>query len=143
MRCPRGQVDSAQGDRRAEISTLYGFDAVALSAPFRIWRDHGPRLSNPFSVGIFFPPSALRCCRHRRNRSGCCTNQMEIPMISRTLVASALLAGFAFTTPAFAGECPAGQMHADATKAVTTPAKAVTDKVLATIDLSQEKVALN
>ena len=64
-------------------------------------------------------------------------------MISRTLVASALLAGFAFTAPAFAGECPAGQMRADATKAVTTPAKAVTDKVLATIDLSQEKVALN
>ena len=68
---------------------------------------------------------------------------MEIPLISRTLVASALLAGLAFATPALAGECPANQVRADATKAVTTPAKDVTDKVLATIDLSKEKVALN
>jgi len=63
-------------------------------------------------------------------------------MFTRTLVASALLAGF-FTGSAFAGECPQGQMRVDATKPSTAAAKGVTDKVLATIDLSKEKVALN
>jgi quercetin dioxygenase-like cupin family protein len=63
-------------------------------------------------------------------------------MFKRTLVASALLAGLAFTSSAFAGECPAGQMRADATKPSTVAAKAVTDKVLAQIDLANEKVAL-
>ncbi len=61
---------------------------------------------------------------------------------SRTLVASALLAGLAFTSPAFAGECPAGQIRADATKPSTAAAKAVTDMVLAQIDLAGEKLAL-
>ena len=64
-------------------------------------------------------------------------------MFTRTLIASALLAGLAFTSPAFAGECPAGQMRADATKPSTTAAKAVTDMVLAQIDLAGEKLALN
>ena len=64
-------------------------------------------------------------------------------MFTRTLVASALLAGLAFTSPAFAGECPAGQMRADATKPSTAAAKAVTDMVLAQIDLAGEKLALN
>ena len=45
-------------------------------------------------------------------------------------------------TPAFAGECPAGQMRADATKPSTAAAKAVTNKVLSMIDLADEKVAL-
>lgn len=63
-------------------------------------------------------------------------------MLKRTLVASALLAGFAFAGTAFAGECPAGQMRSDATKPSTAAAKAVTDKVLAQIDLANEKVAL-
>ena len=64
-------------------------------------------------------------------------------MFTRTLVASALLAGLAFTSSAFAGECPAGQMRADATKPSTAAAKAVTDMVLAQIDLAGEKLALN
>jgi quercetin dioxygenase-like cupin family protein len=63
-------------------------------------------------------------------------------MFSRVLVASALFAGFAGATPAFAGECPAGQMRADATKPSTAAAKDVTDKVLAQIDLADEMVAL-
>lgn len=58
------------------------------------------------------------------------------------LVLSALLGSFAFTGSAFAGECPAGQMRADATKPSTAAAKAVTDKVLAQIDLAGEKLAL-
>ena len=63
-------------------------------------------------------------------------------MLKWTLVASALLAGLAFTSPAFAGECPASQMRADATKPSTAAAKDVTDKVLAQIDLADEKLAL-
>ena len=51
-------------------------------------------------------------------------------------------AGLGLTAPAFAGECPADQMRADATKPVDAAAKAVTDKVLAQIDLAREKVAL-
>jgi len=63
-------------------------------------------------------------------------------MFVRTFIASTLiLAGLA--APAFAGECPADKMKADAVKPVTYGPKAVTDKVLATIDLSKEKVALN
>ena len=63
-------------------------------------------------------------------------------MLKRTLVASALLASFTFTGSAFAGECPAGQMRVDATKPSSAAAKAVTDKVLAQIDLADEKLAL-
>lgn len=63
-------------------------------------------------------------------------------MFARTLIASTLiLAGLA--APAFAGECPADKMKADAVKPVTFGAKGVTDTVLSTIDLSREKVALN
>jgi len=63
-------------------------------------------------------------------------------MFARTLIASTLiLAGLA--APAFAGECPADKMKADAVKPVTLGAMGVTDKVLSTIDLSKEKVALN
>jgi hypothetical protein len=39
-----------------------------------------------------------------------------------------------------AGECPADKVGVDATKPVTTPAKGVTDTVLAAIDLAQEPV---
>jgi len=63
-------------------------------------------------------------------------------MFSRIFIASALLAGLAITNPAFAGECPAGQMRADATKPSTAAAKAVSDRVLAQIDLAAEKLAL-
>ena len=58
---------------------------------------------------------------------------------------SALLSmaiGASLVAPAFAGECPANQMRADATKPVTAAAKGVTDKVLSQIDLAGEKVAL-
>jgi len=65
-------------------------------------------------------------------------------MFVRTLLTStALAASIAIAAPAFAGECPAGQMRADATKPVDYGPKAVTDMVLAQIDLSGEKIALN
>jgi len=64
-------------------------------------------------------------------------------MFVRTLLTSTMLAAtVAFAAPAFAGECPAGQMRADATKPSTAAAKAVTDKVLAQINLADEMVAL-
>jgi quercetin dioxygenase-like cupin family protein len=64
-------------------------------------------------------------------------------MFVRTLLAStALAASVALAAPAFAGECPAGQMRADATKPVNYGPKAVTDMVLAQIDLAGEQVAL-
>jgi quercetin dioxygenase-like cupin family protein len=67
----------------------------------------------------------------------------------RSLVVSALattgLVAVALTAapPAFAGECPAGQMRADATKSVNYGPMGVTDKVLSQIDLAGEKVSLN
>ena len=65
-------------------------------------------------------------------------------MFVRTLLAStALAASVALAAPAFAGECPAGQMRADATKPVNYGPKGVTDMVLAQIDLAGEKIALN
>jgi len=65
-------------------------------------------------------------------------------MFVRTFLASTALAvGVALAGLAFAGECPAGQMRADATKPVDYGPKAVTDMVLAQIDLAGEKVALN
>jgi quercetin dioxygenase-like cupin family protein len=64
-------------------------------------------------------------------------------MLIRTLVASTLVAaGLGLAAPAFAGDCPAGQMRADATKPVNYGPKAVTDMVLAQIDLAGEKLAL-
>jgi quercetin dioxygenase-like cupin family protein len=64
-------------------------------------------------------------------------------MLFRTLAVSTVVAaGLALAAPAFAGECPAGQMRADATKPSTAAARAVTDKVLSQIDLADEKVAL-
>jgi len=48
----------------------------------------------------------------------------------------------ALATTAFAGECPAGKMGVDVTKPVTTAAKDVTDKVLASIDLAKEPAKL-
>ena len=62
-------------------------------------------------------------------------------MFVRTLLASALIAA-GLAAPAFAGECPADKMKADATKAVTYGPKGVTDSVLSMIDLSKEKVAV-
>jgi len=46
-------------------------------------------------------------------------------------------------TTANAGQCPAGKMGVDVTKPSTLPAKDVTDKVLAAIDLSKEPAKLD
>lgn len=62
-------------------------------------------------------------------------------MFVRTLLASTLIAA-GLAAPAFAGECPADKMKADATKPVTYGPKGVTDNVLSMIDLSKEKVAV-
>ena len=62
----------------------------------------------------------------------------------KTLAVSTFAAAtFGLAAPAFAGECPANQMRAGATKPVTTAAKGVTDKVLSQIDLAGERLALN
>jgi quercetin dioxygenase-like cupin family protein len=68
---------------------------------------------------------------------------MEMPMFVRsTLLSTLLLAGLGVAGPAFAGECPTDKIKADAVKPVTYGPKGVTDKVLSTIDLAGEKVAL-
>lgn len=56
------------------------------------------------------------------------------------LLAGAIFAGAAslIATSAEAGQCPADKIGADATKSVATPAKGVSDTVLAAIDLAQE-----
>jgi len=54
----------------------------------------------------------------------------------------ALVAGaLAFSTAANAGSCPADQTKTDVRAAVTTPAKGVTDTVLASVDLAKEPIA--
>ncbi|MBL8662546.1 MAG: cupin domain-containing protein [Candidatus Odyssella sp.] len=69
--------------------------------------------------------------------------QIEIGRAWRGFVAVTALAGsFALAGNALAGECPAGQTKADVTKNAGHAAKAVTDTVLAQIDLGAEKVAL-
>ena len=58
--------------------------------------------------------------------------------LGQSIVLASLIAGSAaFTTAATAGECPAGQMKAGV-RAPVTPAKGVTDTVLAAIDLAKE-----
>ncbi len=70
--------------------------------------------------------------------------QIEIGRRWRGLAAIVALTGsVAFAAPALAGECPTGQMKNDATTNPGHAAKAVTDQVLAEIDLGGEKVALN
>ena len=63
--------------------------------------------------------------------------------VRKLLTSTALAVSIAIAAPAFAGDCPAGQMRADATKPVNYGPKAVTDMVLAQIDLSGEKIALS
>lgn len=63
-------------------------------------------------------------------------------MFARTLLASSLVVA-GLSAPAFAGECPADKLKADAVKPVSHGPKDVTDKVLAAIDLSKEKASLN
>jgi quercetin dioxygenase-like cupin family protein len=62
-------------------------------------------------------------------------------MFVRTLLASTLIVA-SLAAPAFAGECPADKMKADAIKPVDYGPKGVTDNVLSMIDLSKEKVAV-
>jgi quercetin dioxygenase-like cupin family protein len=62
-------------------------------------------------------------------------------MFLRSVLLSTLI-GASLIAPAFAGECPADKMKADALKPVNHGPKGVTDKVLAAIDLSKEKVAI-
>ena len=64
--------------------------------------------------------------------------------IRRSLVAAGLVAGAMFTIlgPASAGECPADKRGTDLTKADTTPAKGVSDTVLAAIKLADEPAKL-
>jgi quercetin dioxygenase-like cupin family protein len=62
-------------------------------------------------------------------------------MFLRTALISTLIAA-GVAAPAFAGQCPADKMKADAVKPVNYGPKAVTDTVLSTIDLSKEKVAI-
>jgi quercetin dioxygenase-like cupin family protein len=59
----------------------------------------------------------------------------------RSLAAAGAVAGaMLIAAPgAFAGECPANQVRANVTKPMTMP-KGVSDKVLASIDLSKEKI---
>jgi quercetin dioxygenase-like cupin family protein len=59
-----------------------------------------------------------------------------------TLASVASLATVIAANTAFAGQCPADKRGADVTKPSTAAAKDVTDKVLASIDLAKEKVAL-
>ncbi|MDQ6703831.1 MAG: cupin domain-containing protein [Pseudomonadota bacterium] len=60
-------------------------------------------------------------------------------MIKQPLfVLAAALGAALFSSPAWAGECPAGQTGVDVTKPAANPEKGVTDTVLSAIDLSQE-----
>ncbi len=56
----------------------------------------------------------------------------------RALLAGIVAGSFGIASAAFAGECPADKLKANAREAVTTPAKDVTDTVLAAIDLATE-----
>ena len=63
--------------------------------------------------------------------------------ISHPLLAALTIAGVVAAAPAaFAGECPADKVKADAVKPVNYGPKGVTDKVLSMIDLGGEKIAL-
>jgi len=58
--------------------------------------------------------------------------------LSAALVVTGLLAGVASVGSAFAGECPADKMMANAREAVTIEASGVTDNVLAALALAEE-----
>ncbi|UYN94825.1 MAG: cupin domain-containing protein [Enhydrobacter sp.] len=63
-------------------------------------------------------------------------------MFIRTLAVSALVAaGLGIASPAFAGECPADKIKADAVKPVGHGPKGVSDNILSMIDLGAEKIA--
>jgi quercetin dioxygenase-like cupin family protein len=57
----------------------------------------------------------------------------------KSLAAAIIASAASLTVPtAFAGQCPPDKMMADATKPDSTPAKGVTDSVLAAINLADE-----
>ncbi len=64
--------------------------------------------------------------------------------IRRSLFAAGIVAGTAFTFlgAANAGECPADKRGTDLTKMDTTPAKGVSDNVLAAVNLADEPAKL-
>ncbi len=72
------------------------------------------------------------------------SNSTNTQAIRRGLSMSGLAAAamLMVSATAFAGQCPADKMGTDLTKPVTTAAKDVTDKVVASIDLAKEKVNL-
>ncbi len=72
------------------------------------------------------------------------TTSLTLPGASRILPFAAVLicAAALSAMPAAAGECPADQVTANGQQAGATAHKDVTDEVIASIDLSQEKVAL-
>jgi len=63
-------------------------------------------------------------------------------MLRHGLCAAAFLAGTALAAPANAGECPADKMSPGVRTQGETQPNGVTDTILATIDLSKEKVKL-
>jgi quercetin dioxygenase-like cupin family protein len=67
-----------------------------------------------------------------------------VQQISRRSVAIAAAFGaLAASSRAFAGVCPPGKMGTDVTKPGATKGKGVTDKVIGSIDLVEEKVHLD
>ena len=65
-----------------------------------------------------------------------------VHLIRRGLCAATLVAGAAIAAPANAGECPADKVSPGFRTSGETQPKGVTDTVLASIDLSKEKVSL-
>src|SRR3954463_66406 len=82
--------------------------------------------------------------RARRNRGDIdMLNKLQSPLlIRRGLCAAALIAGAALAAPASAGECPADKVSPGVRTSGETMPKGVTDTVLASVDLSKEKVNL-
>jgi quercetin dioxygenase-like cupin family protein len=64
------------------------------------------------------------------------------PMIRNGLCVAALLAGAVLAAPASAGECPVDKVGPGVRTQGETQPKGVTDTVLASVDLSKEKVNL-
>lgn len=58
-------------------------------------------------------------------------------------LAAAIAATAILVPPAFAGSCPAGKVTTDGQKAGATAHKGVEEKLLGSVDLSKEKVAIN
>jgi quercetin dioxygenase-like cupin family protein len=70
-------------------------------------------------------------------------NKLQSPLlIRRGLCAAALIAGAVLAAPASAGECPADKVSPGVRTSGETMPKGVTDTVLASVDLSKEKVNL-